>query len=90
MNIDKINNNDNIKNNGNNDINKNIENSQTKRINKENKSNHTQVSSEIRNIGNNIGENNIEFQKLFLSKRTIIYYKIVPKISYMLNVIYIS
>ena len=61
-----------------------------KKINKENKSNHTQVSNEIRNLGNNIGENNIEFQKLFLSKRIIIYYKIMPKISYMLNAICIA
>ena len=62
-------------------------------INKRNKSNLDELSYEIRNIENkaqNFNEDNFEFQKLFLSKKTIIYYKIMPIISYILIVICIA
>ena len=84
MNIDKINNNDNIKSDINQNIqnSKNIENSQKLRIKNGNKSNHIQISSEIRDIGNNIEKIILNYKIIFI-KRTIIYYKIMPKISYI-------
>ena len=75
------------------DINLRIENSESTGINNMIKSNHDEINSEIRKIENkkqDFGEDNFEFQKLSLSKKTIIYYKIMPIISYILIVICIA
>ena len=75
------------------DINLRIENSENIGINNMIKSNHDEINSEIRKIENkkqDFGEDNFEFQKLSLSKKTIIYYKIMPIISYILIVICIA
>ena len=75
------------------DINLHIENSENIGINNMIKSNHDEINSEIRKIENkkqDFGEDNFEFQKLSLSKKTIIYYKLMPIISYILIVICIA
>ena len=75
------------------DINLRIENSESTGINNMIKSNHDEINSEIRKIENkkqDFGEDNFEFQKLSLSKKTIIYYKLMPIISYILIVICIA
>ena len=75
------------------DINLRIENSENIGINNMIKSNQDEINSEIRKIENkkqDFGEDNFEFQKLSLSKKTIIYYKIMPIISYILIVICIA
>ena len=75
------------------DINLRIENSENTGINNMIKSNHDEINSEIRKIENkkqDFGEDNFEFQKLSLSKKTIIYYKLMPIISYILIVICIA
>ena len=81
------------KNNENKDINVRIENSENIGINNMIKSNRDEIASEIRNIENkkeDFVEDIVEFQKLSLSKKTIIYYKIMPIISYILIVICIA
>jgi len=59
----------------------NFDNSKSLQINNENNS--TKGKSEILRIGNNKKPKD-EFRKLILSKKTIIYYKIMPIISYIL------
>ena len=64
----------------------NIENSKDLQINNGNDAN--QEKSEIQRIENKIQKD--KFQKLILSKKTIIYYKIMPIISYILIVLCIA
>ena len=66
--------------------NENIDNSKSIQINIGNSLN--QEKSEIQIVGNKIQD--FEFRKLILSKKTIIYYKIMPIISYILILICIA
>ena len=71
-----------------------IENSETiekSKNNQKNKGNNSnQEKSEIIKIKNKKQKDDIEFKQLILSKKTIIYYKIMPIISYILIIICIA
>jgi len=66
----------------------NIEKSKKFQIN--NGNNFNQEKSEIIKIGSKMKKDDIEFKKFILSKKTIVYYKIMPIISYILIIICIA